>query len=458
MKSHIVFYGRSMAFCCGEGGRKCGPRWDWTGDGKKSIEDFLAKRDLLLQELNGQREIDLLQPCSGCHYLKESNGKKTTTSFEKIEHINYGYLPSVCQCRCIYCSFTGRKADNDVELAREAKFSTTFAEVMGYLEKNALLSDNFSIQVASGEITVHPERDELLHIVMKYPCHWFTNAFIYNETIAENLHSNKSSSMCVSLDCGTPETFKRIKGFNAFNKVVENLSKYCEHGSVSIKYLVIPGINDSPEDYNGIFRLLKKLGLTKLALSHDTFIDPLPYEVLESAALLYSMCKVRNISIDGSMFVNEENKEIRRLADRGFGTLELENYTANEVRKFFRDKELTCSTFTLEYRNYFFQRAYQRKAPKLKEFLGSRRAVIWGAGINGILLTELCSRNGIDVYVTDTNRKMHGTTISNKTIIPFSELEDKVDIILLSNGSFYDSVKEQTGNKYEIIDCWSEVK
>jgi len=455
LKSHIVFYGRHLAFCCGDGGRKCGPRWDWGGDGIESIEDFFSKRELLYQELNGLREIDLLRPCIGCRDLKEGKEPEDVVTLGKIDFLNYGFIPTFCQCSCIYCSFVGCELDNGHRLAKEAGFAAKFADVMNYLEKNALLSDRFSIQVASGEITAHPERDELLRIVMKYPCHWFTNAFIYDEVIADNLRCNKTSSICVSLDCGTSETFKRIKGYNMFEKVIGNLRKYNERGKIIIKYIVIPGINDSLPDYNGIIALLKTLNQAELSLSRDTFTNLLPFEVLESSALLYSMCKVNNIRITGDMFSKTEWDEIHRLVKRGFGTHEMEDYENSDTRRYFYDKELSCSNFTHEYRNYFFAREFARKSTKIKEFIGARKAVIWGAGANGALLTDMCCCNGIDVYVTDIDSVKHGTIISNKAVAPFNEISDKVDIILLSNGGFFDSVKEQVGVQYEIIDFFS---
>lgn len=452
LKSHIVFYGRSIAFCCGDGGRKSGPRWDWLEDGIKSIENFFIQRDILFQELNGLREIDLLRPCLGCRELAE-NKSENEAAFKKIDFLNYGYIPTLCQCKCIYCSFAECKIDNNYKLAKEAKFAAKFAEVMNYLETNKLLSDNFSIQVASGEITVHPERDELLRIVMKYPCHWFTNAFVYNDAIAENLRNNKRSNMCVSLDCGTAETFKKIKGYDLFDKVIENLSKYNECGTVNIKYIVIPGINDSIADYNGIITLLKKLGHTQLYLSRDTFISSLPYEVLESSALLLSICNANGIRITGDIFSKAENDEIHKLAERGFGVQEIEAYENNYARQHFRNKKLTCANFTAEYRNYFVEKQFAKISYKLKEKWSSKKGVvIWGAGINGTLMANLFNQNGINVYITDSNKLKHGTILSGNAVTSFNEIADKVDTILLSNGSFFDSVKEQVGNRYDIID------
>ena len=74
--------------------------------------------------------------------------------------------------------------------------------------------------------------------------------------------------MC-DLDAGTPESYLLMKGFNFFDKVVENLGRYAQNGRVILKYIVMPGFNTTREDYLGMIKLLKKLGLTELLLSQD---------------------------------------------------------------------------------------------------------------------------------------------------------------------------------------------
>ena len=69
----------------------------------------------------------------------------------------------------------------------------------------------------------------------------------------------------LSIDCGTPETWRKIKGFNNFDKAIENLEKYREYttrpNQIRFKYIILPGINDSADDYEGLIEIMKRLDI-----------------------------------------------------------------------------------------------------------------------------------------------------------------------------------------------------
>lgn len=58
-----------------------------------------------------------------------------------------------------------------------------------------------------------------------------------------------------------------MKGFNKFDTVRENLIRYSQYGTVKLKYIILPGWNDSPADYEGTVRLLKELGSGEILLT-----------------------------------------------------------------------------------------------------------------------------------------------------------------------------------------------
>lgn len=60
-----------------------------------------------------------------------------------------------------------------------------------------------------------------------------------------------------------------MKGFNRFDVVRENLKKYAQYGTVKLKYIVLPGWNDSQADYEGTIALMESLGLKELILSME---------------------------------------------------------------------------------------------------------------------------------------------------------------------------------------------
>ena len=73
-------------------------------------------------------------------------------------------------------------------------------------------------------------------------------------------NSKKSHGIIISVDCGSRELYKQIKSFDNFDKVWDNIARYCEaqadyQSDVKVKYIVIPNLNDSIEEFE---KFLKK--------------------------------------------------------------------------------------------------------------------------------------------------------------------------------------------------------
>ena len=83
------------------------------------------------------------------------------------------------------------------------------------------------------------------------------------------MRTNNKAILCCDLDAGTPETYIKVKGFHKFYDVVSHLKRYAKSGSVRIKYIILPGINDLKEDYEGMIAILKELELLELQLSPE---------------------------------------------------------------------------------------------------------------------------------------------------------------------------------------------
>ena len=102
---------------------------------------------------------------------------------------------------------------------------------------------------------------------------FFTNCFRYDERIGDNLATNPASGINLSIDAGTPETWHRVKGRDNFLKVKENLARYYErslkNGQITLKYIVMPGINDGEQDYKALAELMISLGVDSLFISRD---------------------------------------------------------------------------------------------------------------------------------------------------------------------------------------------
>ena len=84
-----------------------------------------------------------------------------------------------------------------------------------------------------------------------YAIRILTNGVKYSNTIAEGLRLGLVDIM-ISIDAGSSDMYKWIKGFDVYEKVWNNIKKYVsvqkDIFAVKTKYIIIPGINDDKEE------------------------------------------------------------------------------------------------------------------------------------------------------------------------------------------------------------------
>ncbi|MNP26616.1 hypothetical protein D3C76_1194780 [compost metagenome] len=61
-----------------------------------------------------------------------------------------------------------------------------------------------------------------------------------------------------------------------FDKAMDNLAKYSARsirpGQITLKYIILSGVNDNLEDYRGVIEIMKRLKIEKLIISRDNRI------------------------------------------------------------------------------------------------------------------------------------------------------------------------------------------
>lgn len=237
-----------------------------------------------------------------------------------ITYVNTGIYPSPCQCRCIYCKVD--KTWKETAAVREG-YDKIF-EFLDHAAKSGAIHPQAFWQIAFGEITIHPYKDRIIKVAAGKPAMYCTNGFIYDEGIAEELKKNPASHIQISIDAGTAATWQKVKGFDNFPEVLKNLARYEKAtggrpGAIWMKYLILPGINDTPEEFFAVTEIMKKLGTTHMQLSHDFYgrhdlSDMELSKLVISAAWLVSMCRGRGLTADSGLFGAERSKAIDELS------------------------------------------------------------------------------------------------------------------------------------------------
>ena len=237
--------------------------------------------------------------CAECAHFRE--GDYHTDGL--IHYVNLSMYPAPCQSRCFYCSV--HKEDQSVDSdAVRAEYEKLF-DMLELADHCGIVDPKATWQVSSGEITIHPYRDRIMELVRGKSAVFYTNCMKFDEDIAQNLHDNPSSAINLSIDAGTPETWKKVKGVDNFDKVKENLMKYSERSArpeqITLKYIIFPGVNDTHEDYESLVELMGALKVRHLTLSRDLGRQyhagqQERAELVDTTARLMSICRENGIT------------------------------------------------------------------------------------------------------------------------------------------------------------------
>lgn len=242
-----------LHFCCGDTSLAWEtPSVEFDGDYNKLVDDFCDLREKLLHEL----ETGISSKCDGCALLQDIYTPHTVS----ITSVRDGRF-SVCNFDCIYCCARKDAGTNLID----------FAELVNAFKNKNMLSQSANGHYANGEISVYSERDKIFNCMKLFSSFQIaTNAYVYSPEIAKLLRFN--TSIMVSMDAGTRETFAKIKGVDGWGRCCDNLKRYASEATgeaIYLKYIFLPCLNDNKNDVDGFFALVKEIGASRVFISHD---------------------------------------------------------------------------------------------------------------------------------------------------------------------------------------------
>lgn len=125
-----------------------------------------------------------------------------------------------CQLSCVFCSENNRLGGN-------AEILQLMKKYLVWLAQNNHIRDDAEVLWTGGEPTLLPDFVELLHAFsfLKKPQSILTNAVIFSQDVANLLRENKVN-LLISIDSGSRDTYKAIKGRDFFDKVTQNIICY----------------------------------------------------------------------------------------------------------------------------------------------------------------------------------------------------------------------------------------
>jgi len=242
--------------------------------------------------------------CQDCYLLTFGPWQKSI----KLREINFGSNQpgDICNFRCTYCF-----CERTFERLKNATDGLTTYEILKQISEIPEYDTNdFIVQLANGEFCANKHCDEMLDILSKtkWKIELLSNLSIYKEKLADIMDSGRITSLLVSLDSGTRETFKAIKRVDAFDRVVANLRKYpVSKTKLMLKYIFLDGVNDNETDVDGFYDLVKENGGI-ISLSSN-LSAPFTKKMLDMSLRLISKAKVDGIEVSSrSSYLSKEDK------------------------------------------------------------------------------------------------------------------------------------------------------
>ena len=254
----------------------------------ENLDDGLSRYKEIWHELTENFKNGIAGKCAGCLRLSEDFYDNEL----KIQNVLFttGFYKDVCTVKCIYCKEINKCNKSKMDL---------YDSIKQIIEK---FDDNLDfIQFANGEFLAREDADEILNYLSKlrYKIRLTTNATVYKDSFMRMLHLKKVYFINCSLDCGTKETYVKIKRRDLFTKVVENLYKYSkECPLVELKYIMLPDINDNMNDIEGFVNIAKTIKANVIiSANSNVSAKSLPKYTFNMALILYDKIKNMGLSV-----------------------------------------------------------------------------------------------------------------------------------------------------------------
>lgn len=168
-----------------------------------------------------------------------------TADTPPLRYVNL-YLNTVCNSRCVTCSFWKQTPQYVIPPERvRTVVNSRFADASTW----------FAVQ--GGEFTLHPQSDLILELLADRRYILFTNLLSFQRAV-HLVRKHKVQFVTVSLDGGR-EGYRRIRGVDAFNRVTRDIRRLQDLCTVSVGFTLTPW--SDYRDYEEVAAFCRKSGV-----------------------------------------------------------------------------------------------------------------------------------------------------------------------------------------------------
>lgn len=287
--------------------------------------------DIKRKQRQAQQKEDL-SACEGCYNLREEDWDDE----DYISFINFDHW-SQCNSNCIYCGVQANKP----------KTKNNILNAVKELIKQGKFKNNGEITFQGGEPTILKEFDDLLNLFIKQgsKVRIHSSGILFSRAIREGLKKGVVT-VVISPDSANRETYKTVKRVDKSDKVWDNIKHYRKNlkddfkNLVKVKFIIIPGVNDSFEEVTDFLNKIEKLDIKSVIVDVEyTYANTNAGKISPHVYLLMDyiqhFCEERNISYDlyDSALYADRGRTFEKTTDFNIETLKskIEQYQKENI-------------------------------------------------------------------------------------------------------------------------------
>ena len=240
--------------------------------------DWDALLDRIEADKASNRRGELIESCKHCMMLRKRDwdAECPPRKFKYVLFSNW----YACNSACRYCWKDGKNfLIKDVEKNSQINPNDTYdiLPIVNDLIAKDLLTEDATIDFAGGEPTMYYKFNDALKMFIDAGIHKIiihTNAIIYSEQTERAIREG-IAEVLVSVDAGTKTVHQKVKRVVSYDRVMENLARYCQAkkpenaNKVRSKFVIVPDFNDKESEILKWVKTAKNMGVSELVLNAD---------------------------------------------------------------------------------------------------------------------------------------------------------------------------------------------
>ena len=273
--------------------------------GNKMPIDMIVKKREILCVLNNTKHNE--SPCFGCPELVLGHWPPRPYLFDSLTINDF----KECNLRCDYC----HRTESDRSQVQTERTHELLPIIRNMVE-NGYLSSRAIINWGGGEVALCRDFEPVAMYFTKRSFRQFvnTNATIYSEAIEAGMRT-RLMDVQVSVDSGTRETYRIVKGRDAFEAVWANITRYAVVGTIAIKYILIES-NSSRSEIDSFISMCRAARIAKIVVAPENnqyANNEISTDTLRAAAYMIHQAQKAGIGINerAERFGDVYGKQIR---------------------------------------------------------------------------------------------------------------------------------------------------